>query len=66
MASSTFRLVVLALPSCSQNIREYIGVIYRDGEKENGNYYSILGLYIYICIGIMEKKRETTIMGYIG
>ena len=29
--------------------------IYRDHGKENGNYYSILGLYI----GIMEKKMET-------
>ena len=35
-----------------------------DNGKENGNYYSILGLYVRI----MEKKLETTIVywGYIG
>ena len=43
-------------------------------EKENGNYHIILGLYYYIgviyhigvILGIMEKKMETTILGYIG
>ena len=41
-----------------------VGVIYWDNGKENGNYYSSLGLYI----GIMEKKMETTIVhwGNIG
>ena len=31
-----------------------------DNGKEDGNYYSILGLY-WGYIGIMEKKMETTI-----
>ena len=35
--------------------------MYWDNGKENGNYYSILGL----CIGIMEKKMETIIV-YLG
>ena len=36
--------------------------LYGENGKENGNYYSISGLY-----GIMEKKIETTIVhwGYI-
>ena len=33
-------------------------VILGDNGRENGNYYSILRLYI----GIMEKKMETTIV----
>ena len=53
--------------------RGYIGVIlglYWDNGKENGNYYNglyrgYIGLY-WGYIGIMEKKMETTIMGYIG
>ena len=53
--------------------RVYIGLYWGsmgDNGKENGNYYN--GLYrVYIglywgYIGIMEKKMETTIMGYIG
>ena len=35
----------------------YIGMM----EKENGNYYSILGLYKGYT-GIMEKKKETTLI----
>ena len=41
----------------------YRGYIARDNGKENGNYYS--GLY-WGYIGIMEKKMETAIVGYIG
>ena len=37
----------------------YCCVFYWDNGKENGNYYNGL-------IGIMEKKMESTIMGYIG
>ena len=36
----------------------------RDNEKENGNYYN--GLYGVIVYWDMEKKMETTIMGYMG
>ena len=32
-----------------------------DNGKENGNYRDYWGY-----IGVMEKKMETTIMGYIG
>ena len=35
----------------------------RDNGRENGNYYN--GLH-WGYIGRMEKKMETTIMGYIG
>ena len=37
--------------------------LYRDNRKENGSYYTILGLY-----RVMETKLETTIVywGYIG
>ena len=52
---------------------------YMDNGKENGNYYSILGSYMdngkengnyynrvyWGHIWIMEKKMETTTMGYI-
>ena len=38
----------------------YIGVILGNG-KENGSYYSILGLYRG-SMGIMEKNMEATIM----
>ena len=34
-----------------------------DNQKENGNYYSILGLYM-VYIVIMEKKMEN--LKYIG
>ena len=42
---------------------ELIGGLYRENEKENGNYYIILGF-----IGIMKKKMETIILyrDYIG
>ena len=48
----------------------YIGVVlglYRDNGKENGNYHSIIGLYIGVNTAIMEKKMETTtvLQGYI-
>ena len=51
----------------------YIGVmleLYRDNGKENGNYYTILGLYrgyYWGYIGRMENNMETTIVywGYI-
>ena len=36
----------------------YIGVVYWENGKENGNYFGLLGLHI----GIMEKKMETTIV----
>ena len=36
-----------------------------DHGKQNGNYYIIMG-YVWGYVGIMEKKMETTIMGYIG
>ena len=39
--------------------------LYRDNGKENGNYFIIAG-YIGVIWGIMEKKMETTIMGYMG
>ena len=50
---------------------------YWDNGKENGNYYSILGIplkgFIGVIlglywgyIGIMENEMETTIMGYMG
>ena len=49
--------------------RVILGLYWENG-KENGNYYN--GLYIGVMlglywgyIGIMEKKMETTIMGYI-
>ena len=35
--------------------------LYEDSGKENGNYYIILG-YVRGCMGIMEKKMETTIL----
>ena len=46
--------------------RVLMGMYWDNGKedgKENGNYYNvgfILGLY-WRCIGIMEKKMETTI-----
>ena len=46
--------------------RGYMKRLYRNKGKENGNYYSISGLY-RAYIGIMETKMETTIVsrGYI-
>ena len=46
-----------------------LGLQYGDNGQENGNYYN--GLYRgIVCwgynMGIMDKKMETTIMGYIG
>ena len=43
--------------------------LYGDNGQENGNYYN--GFYRgIVCwgynMGIMDKKMETTIMGYIG
>ena len=43
--------------------------LYWDNGKENGNYYNglyrgCIGLY-WGYIGIMDKKMETTILGYI-
>ena len=53
-------------------ILSYIG-LFRDNENENGNYRDSSGhiriiyrVYIGGNIGIMEKKMETTITGYIG
>ena len=40
--------------------------MYWDNGKENGNYYNGLYRDYRAYIGIMEKKMETTIMGYIG
>ena len=53
--------------------------LYGENGEENGNYYSMLGLYwviwrpcnvvpFWVQGGIMEKKMETTIVcwGYIG
>ena len=48
-------------------IRVCILGLYWDNGKENRNYYN--GLYRVLYwgyIGILEKKIETTIMGYIG
>ena len=36
-----------------------------DNGKENGNYYSIIGYILGFYWGSMEKKMETTIIGYI-
>ena len=35
--------------------------LYRDNGKENGNYYIIMGF-----IGIMKKRRETTILSWVA
>ena len=45
--------------------------LYWDNGKENGNYYKGLyrdyrGIVFKGYIGRMEKKMETTVMGYIG
>ena len=37
-------------------------LIYRDGGKENGNYYN--RVYFRVITGMMEKNMETTIVGY--
>ena len=43
----------------------YVGDIYGNNGKENGNYHILLGLY-WRYIGIVKKKMETTIMGLYG
>ena len=44
----------------------YILGLYRDNGKENGNYCSWVYIGIYWGYrGIMEKKMETTAIGYI-
>ena len=57
--------VVFFLHNAALTTRAHIGVvvysilgIYWDNGKENGNYYSMSGIYI----GIMEKKMETTVV----
>ena len=47
----------------AQQIWVFILGLYRDNGKENGNYYSIIGVYIGVIlgyIGIMEKRVDTT------
>ena len=40
--------------------------LYRDDGKENGNYYNRVNIGIHWgYIGMMERKMETTIIGYI-
>ena len=43
---------------------DYIGNIFVDNGKENGNYYSILGFSpcYEMLLAIMEKRMETTIV----
>ena len=35
----------------------YIGVIYRDNGKEDGNYYSIIGVHIGVFVPPAQKFR---------
>ena len=50
-------------------MRVIIWGLYWDNGKENGKYQNRVYAYIirgYIIFGIMEKKMETAIIGYIG
>ena len=49
------------------NIRVILG-LYGDNGKENGSYYIIIEqyrVYYWDYMGMMEKKMEVTILGYI-
>ena len=56
------RLQASASSSHEKGLWLYIGVIYWDNGKQNGNYRDYRG---WDYIGIMEKKMETTII-YMG